>query len=183
MKHVRSFLGVYWFGLLGLACGGAAPPNAEPEPSPAATPSSPVAADELCTVHCDRAEVCGVHRDACERDCPARGRPVSNMRHDFIGHMLLCLDGASCSSLQEGAAWKGCHEGVVKTLPVTESLRRFCFESSRRAARCGRGADADQAACLSDLRYQRDESLDAARRCFELPCAKVPGCMAAALTR
>lgn len=163
-----------------VGCASAPPPDKKGEP-PAA--DSPIQADDLCTVHCERAEVCGVHRDACERDCPARGRSVDKMRFDFVGRMMLCLDGASCTSLQEGTAWKGCHDGMLKTLPVTDGLRRFCFESSRRAARCGRAADADQSACLTKFRYQRDEALTAALTCLDKPCAQVPTCMARELTR
>lgn len=158
-----------------------APPPEKPREEPAA--KSPIGSDDLCTVHCERAEVCGVHRDACERDCPARGRSVDKMRFDFVGRMLLCLDGASCAALKEGSAWRGCHEGMLKTLPVTDALRRFCFASSRRAARCGRAADADQSACLTKFRYQSDEALTASLTCLEKACDEVPACMARELTR
>jgi hypothetical protein len=164
------------------ACGSAPPPPKKEAPKPA-TGGLPVTADDVCTVHCDRAEKCGVHRDACERDCPGRGRPIAKMRADFVGRLMLCLEGAACASLTEGTAWRGCHEAIVKTLPVTKPLRKFCFESARRAARCGRGDEADQMACLTEFRYSSDAALEAARQCMDQPCDDVPACMTATLTR
>ena len=161
--------------------------SAPPEPVPKATPvqrdSLPVTADDICTIHCERAETCGVFRDACERDCPARGRPIDKMRADFVGGMMLCLEGASCAALKEGAAWGGCHSAIVKTLPVTPTLRKFCFQSARRAAQCERAEEADQIACLTQFRYNNDAALTDAMKCIERTCAEVPGCMGAALTR
>ncbi len=153
------------------------------EPSPRTVPRrAAIGADELCQVHCDRAETCGVHRDACERDCPARGRGVEKMRSDFVRLMLLCLEGAACNGLKERTAWEGCHSALVKTLPVSDALRRFCFESSRRAARCGRGDEADQTECLTRFRFANETALAQATACIDKSCALVPRCMAQALT-
>lgn len=166
-----------------VACSATPPPPPPEKDEEPPRETLPVDSTDLCAIHCDRAEKCGIHRDACERDCPARGRSIAKMRGDFIGNMMLCLEGAACTGLQEGTAWDGCHSALVKTLPVSDSLRRFCFESSRRAARCERADDADQIDCLTRFRFHNDTALEEARKCFTKPCADVPACMAAALSR
>jgi hypothetical protein len=168
--------------LFHLGCAAAPPPEEKDEPPPP-QPGLPVDSDDLCTVHCERAEKCGVFRDACERDCPARGRAIGKMRRDYVGNLMLCLEGASCNGLKEGTAWDGCHTALVKGLPVSDTLRRFCFESSRRAAQCKRADDVDQIACLLRFRLNNDTALEQARTCFAKPCGDVPGCMAKALMR
>lgn len=175
------WLGAAW--VFAAAC--ASPPPEEPvnivEPAP--PEELPVSDDDVCTVHCERAETCGVFRDACEKDCPGRGRPINKMRADFVYYLMLCLEGASCSALKEGTAWKRCHEAIIKTLPVSKPLRKFCFESSRRAAVCGKRDDADQIACLTQFRFNNDTALEHALDCLDKPCAEVPGCMSQALIR
>lgn len=170
--------------LIPLGCASPPPPD-EPAEQPAPPPRQeiPVSDDEVCTVHCERAEKCGVFRDTCEADCPGRGRPIHKMRADFVYHLMLCLEGASCSALSEGNAWERCHEAIVKTLPVSKPLRKFCFESSRRAAQCGRREEADQIACLTRFRFNNDVALERALACMDESCAKIPGCMAEELIR
>jgi hypothetical protein len=99
------------------------------------------------------------------------------MRDEYLGQMLLCLEGASCTSISQRTAFRACHDFVVTGLSVTKPLRHFCFEGSRRAARCNRAGDADQSDCLSRFRYVRDDALASAAECMKAPCEAVPQCM------
>jgi hypothetical protein len=136
-----------------------------------------MSSEDLCGIHCDRAVTCGVVAEACSADCPARGRDLTGMRDDYLGQLALCLEGASCSAISQRTAFGACHEFVVGSLPVTPPLRRFCFEGSRRAARCDRAGDADQSDCLSRFRYLGENALTAAGSCLAASCDEVPRCM------
>jgi hypothetical protein len=170
---------------LSLACACSDPPTPAPAPAAPAAPrprKPALSSEEVCAVHCERAADCGVVAEACAEDCPARDKDLSGMRDDYLAQLGLCLEGASCSSVSQRTAFGACHEYVVTTLKVTPALRRFCFAGARRAARCGRAADADQSECLSQFRYFNEETLAHALACMDAPCAEVPSCMAARLT-
>jgi hypothetical protein len=159
------------------ATGSESPRAAEPA---APTPSTPDTGDDgaaaiVCEAFCTRSRDCG-GGESCA--CPAEGRRLGLLRRSYLGQLSLCLDGVACSAVQNGQAWTGCHDFVVKTIDASRALRDFCFESSRRAAKCGRGKDADQSACLVEYRYLTDEALLQATRCLERPCAEAPGCAA-----
>ena len=177
MRLVPATAGVILL-VVGACGGGSEAPPQEPE-APPREPSTPDTGDEgaaaiVCDAFCTRARDCG--GEGC--DCPAHGRRLGLLKRSYLGQLALCLDGVACAAVQSGQAWAGCHDFVVKTIPSSDALRDFCFASSRRAADCGRGEDADQSACLIEYRHITDEALAQATRCLERSCAEAPACAA-----
>ncbi len=159
-----------------LACGGSGE-QGEPETAPRSTAKlgAPVPGEaQLCAAFCDRARDCG---QASCGDCPAKGRRLEHLRPEYLWRLLMCVDGVSCHALTSATAWSACHDYALGALQPSRLLRRFCFDSARRAARCGRAADADQSACLVDFRHVGDEALALAIDCLAERCEQVPGCL------
>jgi hypothetical protein len=93
----------------------------------------------------------------------------------------MCVDGVACDALLSHNAWNACHDFALGAIQPGPLLRRFCFDSARRAARCGRADDADQSACLVSFRHVSDQALEQGLGCLEGDCAKVPDCLARTL--
>jgi hypothetical protein len=176
---------VLWALLLGLgACGGAAandasqhgdPPDERAAPRDDNVPSP----KQLCTARCERRAACGDTASDCISRCVKNSPATGAIRSGLLWRMLGCIDGMECVFVKQGRAWDACFESGRASLPISKSLRRFCFESSSRAAKCGRSAEADQTACLTRFRHIRDEHLDAALECTKLACDQVPLCFSA----
>ncbi len=166
-----------WLG--SAACGGAAPADhaVGARGDAAQASENKPSATRLCTAHCDRLESCGMGPGSdCVARC-AREQPDNRVvRSDFAWHLLSCLDAIECPFVAQGRAFQLCHESTTRRLELTPTLRRFCFQSARKASECGRGNDADQSACLDRFRYLEDEALAAGLACLAKPCAAVPAC-------
>jgi hypothetical protein len=176
---VRSF---YLIGAL-VSCASvpdaSAPEARRGESEPPQRASTPDQGDEgaaaiVCEAYCSRVGECG--RQGCA--CPAIGRRLGLLKRGYLGMLALCLDGVACSAIEGERAWGGCHDFVVNGIEPTRPLRTFCFESSRRAARCGRAEEADQSACLVAYRHISDEAVEQAIACLARDCPEVPGCVA-----
>jgi hypothetical protein len=171
-----AIIGLGW---LLTACAPDAPAAAEaPAKKPRPTRHEPKrpTTQVLCQAYCDLEASCGGDGSKCRRDCVARGRSSERLRGDFMWNMLSCVDSLDCGLLAGGDAWNACFAATAKALPMTEALRRFCFEASRGAARCGRRNEVDQTECRDRFRHLESKALDGARQCLDQPCAEVPGC-------
>ena len=161
-------------------CGGAE--AADPAASERAARPAPGAAvpseAQLCAAFCDRARVCG---QASCADCPAHERRLDHLRSEYLWRLLMCVDGVACDALLSHGAWNACHDYALTAIQPGPLLRRFCFDSARRAARCGRADDADQSACLVSFRHVSDEALQQGLACLAGDCNQVPGCLARTL--
>ncbi len=169
---------VGWLG--SAACGGgSAPPGSAPGPSGGGEPAgaNKPSATRLCTAYCDRQQHCGLGTATdCVARCASEQGDNRHIRMDFAWHLLACLDALECPFVAPGRAFQICHESTTRRLALTPTLRRFCFESARKAAQCGRRDDADQSGCLDRFRYLEDEALAAGLACVKKPCAEVPAC-------
>jgi hypothetical protein len=155
--------------------------NGEPEPTrPAAPHRAPPDTAGLCQAVCDREAACG-RPGPCPERCRAEAPDTAKLKPDYLWRLLSCLDDVECTYVVGGTAFRWCDEALGRTLPTTTALRRFCFESSRRAAACGRAADADQGECLNRFRTVDDPALERAIACLTQPCASVPACLAKTL--
>jgi hypothetical protein len=163
-----------------LACGGGSAPAESG--SEATGPAGQAAANKpsatrLCTAYCDRLESCGMAPEStCVARCASEHRDNRHIRSDFAWHLLTCLDSIECPFVAQGRAVQMCHESTTGRLDLTPTLRRFCFQSARKATQCNRRDDADQSACLDRFRYLDEEALAAGLTCLAKPCAEVPAC-------
>jgi len=152
---------------------------------------------QLCAARCERRATCrnaesggaesGSSGGSAESSSDCMSRCVKNLpdthavRPGLLWRMLGCIDAMECVFVEQGRAWDACFESGRAGLPITKPLRRFCFESSRRAAKCGRAGEADQTACLTRFRHIRDEQLEAATECTRLACDQVSQCFGSKL--
>lgn len=164
-------------GLL-LACGGSEekPANKPPEKGPPDGKVKKPTATQLCQARCERAAACQVPDNGCMRECMGWQKTTEHIRGDLLWRQLTCLDSIECPFVQQGNAWQQCFEQMRNQIPLTDTLRKFCYESARRAATCGRRNEADQTGCRDQFRHLEDAVLEKGRECLKKSCAEVPVC-------
>jgi hypothetical protein len=158
----------------GIACSsGGEPAPVEPKGAP------PPDMARLCEAVCEREATCG-RPGPCPERCRREGPDAERLRADYLWRVLSCIDDVECQFVMGGNTFRYCDDVIGRQLSTTASLRRFCFESSHRAAVCGRGNDAEQGDCLQRFRAIDDNALDAGRACLAEGCDAVPACLARA---
>jgi hypothetical protein len=163
---------------LALACsgGGAEPTQPAPGKKLADGKVGKPTANQLCQARCEREAACQVPEHGCMRECLGWQRTTEHVRGDLLWRLLTCLDSIECPFVEQGDAWQQCFDSTRALVPLTPALRRFCFESARRAAVCGRRSEADQSGCRDQFRHLEDAALERAIACLKRPCAEVPVC-------
>jgi hypothetical protein len=160
-----------------LHCGGTEPaPETKPDKELPNRPVKKPSANQLCTARCEREAACHMPGEGCMRECLGWQRSITNMRGDLMWRMLTCLDSIDCVLVEQGTAWQQCFEQMRAIVPLTPALRRFCFESARRAAVCGKRNEADQTSCRDQFRHLDDAVLEQGTACLAKPCAEVTRC-------